>query len=309
MKRKVIQIADSTQLISLPRKWCKEHNIMKGAELDVLEESDRLVVFPQGKSKKMEVIQADVGGLGSSARVLVATLYKAGYDEFKITFKTSDELLAIQKVIKDNCLGFEIIEQGKNYVVTKKISETIPSEFDSVLRRTFVFLKNMSQDALTAVESGDSEALNTVVAMDSSINKFTYFCRRILNKHGKGSYRITCPLYYIVDEVEEIADRYKYICKDRLNIKGKILPELMFLFEEVNKMVETFHTVFYKFEWDKMIKIRDMKKNIDAKVPDFMNKIKKEELRLLVNLLIIADKVYELDGPLALARFEPEVLA
>ena len=35
MKRRVIQIAESTQLVSLPRKWAKKYNIKKGDELEV----------------------------------------------------------------------------------------------------------------------------------------------------------------------------------------------------------------------------------------------------------------------------------
>ena len=33
MKRKVIQIAESTQLISLPRRWAMKCNVKKGDEL------------------------------------------------------------------------------------------------------------------------------------------------------------------------------------------------------------------------------------------------------------------------------------
>ena len=38
MKRKVIQIADSTQLISLPRKWSLAHGIKKGDELEITDD-------------------------------------------------------------------------------------------------------------------------------------------------------------------------------------------------------------------------------------------------------------------------------
>ena len=34
MKRKVIQIANSTQLISLPRKWSQKYGVKKGDEIN-----------------------------------------------------------------------------------------------------------------------------------------------------------------------------------------------------------------------------------------------------------------------------------
>ena len=43
MKRSVIQIANSTQLISLPRKWSLKFNIQKGDELEVEEEGNKLL--------------------------------------------------------------------------------------------------------------------------------------------------------------------------------------------------------------------------------------------------------------------------
>jgi len=42
MKRRVIQIADSTQLVSLSRKWAIQRGIKKGDELEVKEEGNRV---------------------------------------------------------------------------------------------------------------------------------------------------------------------------------------------------------------------------------------------------------------------------
>lgn len=305
MRRKVIQIAESTQLISLPRKWCIANNIKKGDELEISEEQDRLGISTTTGPKKQERVTVSIAGLGQASRALVSSLYKGGYDEFKVIFDSAEELRGVQDIVKDSCSNFEIVEQGKNYVVAKRISESIPEEFDSVLRRTFMFLKNMVEESYTAVEAGDANLLNTVIAMDSSINRFTYFCRRVLNKHGRGPYRVTSPLYLIVDELEEIADRYKYICRARLNINQKITPSLLGVFENVNKMVDLLTTLFYKFNWQTLNEIFSIKKSIDALVPALIQKIHKNEFPILLNLLVIADKIYELDGPLVLSRFDP----
>lgn len=306
MRRKVIQIADSTQLISLPRKWCISHSIKKGDELEVLEDHDKISVFPIGTEKKHERVAVDVSGLHLSAvRTLVAALYKGGYDEFRIRFSDADELLHVQAIIKDSCLGFEIVEQGKDYLVTKKISEPIAEEFDSVLRRTFLFLQNMTKEGYVAVKNNDENALNTVIAMDTSINKFTYFLRRVLNKHGYGPSRVTNPLYFIVDELEEVADRYKYICRVCLQNKKNLSPMVLNFFEQVNELVEIFATLYYKFDWKKINQLYETKKSIDKQGKELIQKINKNEFPILLHLIVIADKVYEMDGPLVLARYEP----
>lgn len=44
MKRKVIQLADTTQGITLPRKWSVSHNLKKGEFLEVEDRAGFLVV-------------------------------------------------------------------------------------------------------------------------------------------------------------------------------------------------------------------------------------------------------------------------
>ena len=61
MGRKVIQIADSTQLISLPRKWALQHGIKKGDELEV-EEKGRKIVISTEKGEKLDVLRFRHGG-------------------------------------------------------------------------------------------------------------------------------------------------------------------------------------------------------------------------------------------------------
>ena len=67
MGRKVIQIADSTQLISLPRQWTKKYNVKKGDELEVVEKDNMLEVSTKRADQEME-ITLDVSGLDKTWR-------------------------------------------------------------------------------------------------------------------------------------------------------------------------------------------------------------------------------------------------
>ena len=61
MKRKVIQIAESTQLISLPRKWAIENNIRKGDELEIEIKPNSLVVTTTTEREPLAV-NVDLSG-------------------------------------------------------------------------------------------------------------------------------------------------------------------------------------------------------------------------------------------------------
>ena len=45
MKRKAIQLANQTLVISMPSKWVKEQGIKKGDEIDVEEKGKRLMIL------------------------------------------------------------------------------------------------------------------------------------------------------------------------------------------------------------------------------------------------------------------------
>ncbi len=55
MKRKIIQIANSTQLVSLPRKWCLSNNVKKGDEIDVKEKDNNIVVSTNAEPKPQSI--------------------------------------------------------------------------------------------------------------------------------------------------------------------------------------------------------------------------------------------------------------
>jgi len=57
MRRKVIQIADSTQLVSLPRKWALKHGIKKGDELNIEEKGSELLVSVEKGEVKLKKLK------------------------------------------------------------------------------------------------------------------------------------------------------------------------------------------------------------------------------------------------------------
>ena len=71
MRRKVIQIADSTQLVSLPRKWAQNYGIKKGDELEVTEHGNRVMISVD-KNPQTESIEIDLSNLELMSKRIVA---------------------------------------------------------------------------------------------------------------------------------------------------------------------------------------------------------------------------------------------
>ena len=49
MKRKLIQLSTSTNVISIPTTWLRKNNLSKGAELDLEEKDNRIIISKDNK--------------------------------------------------------------------------------------------------------------------------------------------------------------------------------------------------------------------------------------------------------------------
>ncbi|MCP3681505.1 MAG: hypothetical protein GY861_02350 [bacterium] len=300
MKRKVIQIAGSTQLVSLPRKWSKAHNIQKGDELDVQEDGNRVVVSTNARSL-VEKAELDISEFGSMDIRYIHSLYKQGVDELRLIFSSDEQIDLVQNAIGKETVGFEIVEQGKNHCIIKYVSGGL-EEFDSILRRTFLLLLSMSEETHNTIKEKNFRHLNHVAFLEEANNRFTTICRRYLNKKGCQTYKKLGPLYYIIEELENIADQYKYVCRflyDNGNAKTKISKEVLELNEKTNKALRLFYESFYRFDKEKISEIRDIRDEIIQKsFVQFKKAPTPEEIALMHHSLTVSKEIFCLTGPL-----------
>ena len=303
MGRKVIQIADSTQLISLPRKWALQHGIKKGDELEVEEQGSKLVIFTE-KGYDIKKIEINTEGLGIMIPRFIHALYKKGADEIKLTFNSNEDMQAIQKALGKEAVGFEITSQGSNFCEIKHVSGEL-EDFEPILKRTFLLLLSMSEQTLDALKKGDFNILPNIAFLEEANNRFTTTCRRLLNKKGSKKYSPVGPIYYIIEDIENLADQYKYLCNHlyELNQKNKvgkkaISKEAINAFENVDKMLREFYDLFYKFDRGKLVDISKKRKELVAELYGLLENSNKVSDRVIAHyLIVIFQKIFCLVGP------------
>ncbi|MAG91676.1 hypothetical protein CMO83_03300 [Candidatus Woesearchaeota archaeon] len=306
IKRKVIQIANSTQLISLPRKWSQKYGIKKGDEIEVEENGSKITVRTD-KSFSVEKAELNIDNLDPMVLRSVTALYKRGVDEIKITFNKPELIKSIQDAIGKEAVGYEITEQGKDYCIIKHVSGEL-EDFEPVLRRTFLLLISMANESLESIKRNDFDNLKNVAFLEEANNRFTTNCRRFLNKKGYKDSRKLGPLYYIIEEIENIADQYKYLCyhiyKYR-NKKIKLNKEILEIFQETNEMLNTFYELFYKFDQDKLVAIGKQRNQLVDRFLRFMEKSFNPIENLTIHqLLTIMQKTFCLVGPYMVINYD-----
>ncbi len=251
MERNIIQLAKSTLVVSLPKRWLEKQDIHKGDRVMLDEKEDRIVIHT-GKRVASQV-SLDIKKGQTFTKRHVADLYIRGFDEVTITY--ADD--GVPKVIREeDLLGFEVVEQTKQRVVIKNVAKGIEHEFDTMFRRSFILLKEMgSLVEQKIISHSDIEELKM---LEDTVNKFTNFCKRVLNKNGYHPSHKLPFLYSLVRDIEMIGDVYKYLVGDVQALNAK---EVAFM-KEVNAYVQAVYDLYYTFSEDRVTKMRRDKETL-----------------------------------------------
>jgi len=290
MKRKVIQIANSTQLVSLPRKWALKYGIKKGDEMEVEEQGNKILISTD-KGTDMGYKEIDINGLDRTTILYyIQTLYRAGYDEIKITFTNpttfhfrlneNENIISIIHNEVNRLIGYEIIQQKENFCIVKNLSQSTISEFDSVLRRIFLLINDTSSDLLKGAKEMSHSLIETVEEKHDSITKFVSYCLRLLNKYGYPDHRKTAIVYHIVLTLDRLTDVLKNVARDILKIKRRFDVKTIQLIQLVDQCIHTYSEYFFKFDLQKATKIYEKRHEMLTLLDKYRDKIKTDELIL-----------------------------
>jgi len=294
LKRKVIQIADSTQLISLPRKWAQKHEVKKGDELDIKEEGSKIIVSTE-QGQSLGRVEVDISNLDrDSLMFLIRCLYIKGYDEMKLRFddvttkhhKIGKDVTVISSIKEEvNRLnGIEIIQQKENSCFIKDISEGVIKELDTILRRIFLLLIDASKDLVKGSKENNHMLLDTINEKHDTITKFAAYNLRLLNKFGYTDDKKTNTLYHIISSLDEIIDIIKYCSRFVTAHKIKLAKDAISIISDVQETLSLYHDFFYNFDLKKAEKLSKDRSIIFDKVGSLVKKVPANNLFILSNM-------------------------
>jgi phosphate uptake regulator len=239
---------------------------------------------------------------------LISSVYRAGYNEVKISFedksfrdvytaftyntiqvlKDGDEeqlspLEAIQSLV-NRFIGFEIIEQKTHYCIIKDLGNTNPKEFDNTLRRIFLLLQTMSEAVLTNLKEGKKEELKGVHIIDTNIDRFEDFCLRVLNKEGYSDFKKTSAMYSLIFVLEMVGDEFKKLGLHLLNFKKPKNKNIIKFATYSDNMLRTFYDLYYNFSNEKAEQVYKIDKDYADLFEKVYSDLAPEESELLHHL-------------------------
>jgi len=293
MKRKIIQIANSTYLVSLPKKWCVVHNVKKGDEIDVDENGNQIMISPE-KKKVITSIEIDITDLDrTSLFYAIRALYKKGYDEIKVNFNKptaihfrKNKILNIVTLVHEEATrlpGMEVIQQKENYCVLKAISDTSSSEFNVILKRIFGLFLDAYNDLVEGAKNNNRTQLETIKEKHDTITKFIAHNQRLLNKNvhiDKNNYF----LLHILAQLDTIVDMLNVSARNLIGYNKKISKQTADLLENMAESFEISTQLFQRFDKKLIVKMSKNKVDINKNILKVCNTLPGPELNLLLTM-------------------------
>ncbi|MAG47736.1 hypothetical protein CL617_03950 [archaeon] len=252
MRRNVIQLANSTLVVSLPAQWTRDFGINKGDQV-FLELFEGNILIKISEEKKIKSIVLDIEKYGRFILKLIICLYTSGYDHVTFKYKNIGDLRLIEKILKDS-IGYEIIEQGKSHCVIRIVTTELEDEFNNTLRRLFLVTKNVIDSMGKYLKKNDIKGLKSILDLEVTINRLTNFSLRMILKNK--SLKDKTPFFYnLVNSIEKTADEYKFLIYYIIDSKIVISKNALSLYDEVGDYFNQIYGLFYNYELDKSAKI------------------------------------------------------
>ncbi len=174
----------SSYVLSLPKGWIRERNIQKNDPLGVVSQADgTLLITPNmhydSTARTKEFGLKDYPDPTMLLRSLIGA-YISGFTTIKITSagRIPPKVRMVVRKFTQMTIGQEVSEEADNSIVLKDILNPIEMPFENTIRRMYVIVKGMHEDALNALEQGRVDLAEDVVARDTDVDRLHWLVHR-----------------------------------------------------------------------------------------------------------------------------------
>ncbi|MFX0033612.1 MAG: PhoU domain-containing protein [Candidatus Hodarchaeota archaeon] len=183
--RRVQQTGGSSYIISLPKEWIEKHGIEAKDTIGILSQPDgNLLITPYISSQeyiKEKIFDVDdINNVTYLFRLLIGA-YVMGYTVIKIKTSKNKFKPEIRECIENFiniAMGPEIIEETNQYIFIKDLINPKEMPFEMTIKRMYILAQSMHEDAVKALETGDTKLAKKVIERDDQVDKLNWLVER-----------------------------------------------------------------------------------------------------------------------------------
>ncbi|MEN6342456.1 MAG: phosphate uptake regulator PhoU [Methanospirillum sp.] len=185
--RRVQMTGGSSLVVTLPKEWTTAMRIQKNDPVRVAVQPDGTLSITARVSDDQEqrTKELDVSSCASPSflfRTLIGC-YIAGFSAITVRSKTRLPPF-VRTVVRDftqMTIGQEVTEESETAIRIKDLLNPSELPFENTLKRMFVVVKSMHEDAISAIELGDEALAREVIRQDRDIDRLQWLVARQTN--------------------------------------------------------------------------------------------------------------------------------
>src|SRR3989304_2943049 len=178
--RKLQLTGGSTYVVSLPKRWVTASGLRAGDTVFLDTEADgsvsvRARAGERPKARKKIFEEAGDGERDHLFRKLIGA-YISGYGLIEVRFKPEAGPF-VRRVARDFCrmvIGPEVIEDSRNALLIQDLSDPAELSAEKCLRRMYMTVRAMLEDALTAIRTQDEALARDVSQRDQDVDRLDW---------------------------------------------------------------------------------------------------------------------------------------
>jgi phosphate uptake regulator len=185
--RRVQVTGGASFVVTLPKDWAEGQGIKKNDPVGLIVQPDgtllitkRITEDPVQRVK--EIDSSTITDPSYLFRLLIGT-YITGFTTIRITTKERFPPF-VRTIVRDftqMTIGQEVVEETETVIAIKDLLNPSEMPFDNTIKRMFVIVKNMHQDAIAALETHNRTLAQDVINRDCDADRLNWLIARQTN--------------------------------------------------------------------------------------------------------------------------------
>jgi phosphate uptake regulator len=185
--RRVQVTGGASFVVTLPKDWAGQQHIKKNDPVGLIAQPDGtlLVTTKITEEPLQRIKEIDCSTIADPAflfRLLIGT-YITGFTVIRLTTKQRFPPF-VRTVVRDfsqMTIGQEVVEETESVIVIKDLLNPSEMPFENTIKRMFVIVKTMHEDAITALETRNRALSEDVVNRDMDVDRLNWLIARQTN--------------------------------------------------------------------------------------------------------------------------------
>jgi len=185
--RRVQVTGGASFVVTLPKSWAEQHKIKKNDPVGLVIQPDGALLITKKITdepiQRVKMIDSDaVSDPAFLFRMLIGA-YITGFTVIRITTKERFSPF-VRTVVRDftqMTIGQEVVEETATVICIKDLLNPSEMPYDNTIKRMFVIVKAMHEDAITALETRNRTLAQDVINRDTDADRLNWLIARQTN--------------------------------------------------------------------------------------------------------------------------------